>query len=191
LHPVGARPGVAARILAIADAYDAMTSDAAYRKRRTRGQAFAELRRCSGTQFDPELVERFISAVRFQSDQSPAMLSISTDSALDIGLQIEQLVMALDDQDITALRRIADRILATAGRCGIEALTETAGQLQAALADGSDMIEVMQCANDLLDLCRMSQSALIRDVWHMHDHVPTTTASAAEADGVPHGVLTV
>ena len=48
------------RILAIADAYDAMTSDRPYRKAMTREEAIAELRRCSGTQFDPELVEQFI-----------------------------------------------------------------------------------------------------------------------------------
>lgn len=48
------------RILAIADAYDAMTSDRPYRKAMTREEAMAELRRCAGTQFDPELVEKFI-----------------------------------------------------------------------------------------------------------------------------------
>ena len=58
------KPSVAARILAIADAYDSMTSDAVYRRRKSRTEAFEELRRCAGSQFDPELVERIISAVR-------------------------------------------------------------------------------------------------------------------------------
>jgi len=48
------------RILAIADAYDAMTSDRPYRKAMNHEAAVAELKRCAGTQFDPQLVEKFI-----------------------------------------------------------------------------------------------------------------------------------
>ncbi|HWQ75835.1 MAG TPA: diguanylate cyclase [Syntrophomonas sp.] len=47
------------RILAIADAYDAMTSDRPYRKAMPHEDAIEELKRCAGTQFDPELVEQF------------------------------------------------------------------------------------------------------------------------------------
>jgi diguanylate cyclase (GGDEF)-like protein/putative nucleotidyltransferase with HDIG domain len=45
-----------ARIVFVADAYDAMTSDRAYRGRLTPPEAVAELERCAGTQFDPEIV---------------------------------------------------------------------------------------------------------------------------------------
>ena len=45
-----------ARIIFVADAYDAMTSDRVYRGRLTDDEAVAELERCSGTQFDPEIV---------------------------------------------------------------------------------------------------------------------------------------
>ena len=48
-----------ARILAIADAYDAITSLRPYRQRLPSQQALEELRRCAGTQFDSELVEVF------------------------------------------------------------------------------------------------------------------------------------
>ncbi|MHB8074385.1 HD domain-containing phosphohydrolase [Desulfosporosinus fructosivorans] len=48
------------RILAIADAYDAMTSDRPYRKAMSQKQAFAELNKNSGSQFDPKLVPIFI-----------------------------------------------------------------------------------------------------------------------------------
>ena len=48
------------RILAIADAYDAMTSDRPYRKAMNHETAVAELKRCAGTQFDPELVAKFV-----------------------------------------------------------------------------------------------------------------------------------
>ena len=47
------------RILAIADAYDAMTSDRPYRSAVSHEEALRELRRCSGTQFDPFLVNLF------------------------------------------------------------------------------------------------------------------------------------
>lgn len=52
-----------ARILAVADAYDAMTSDRAYRKALKHSIALGELKRCSGTQFDPEAVEAFLEAI--------------------------------------------------------------------------------------------------------------------------------
>ena len=48
-----------ARILAVADAYDAMTSLRPYRERLAPKQAIDELRRCSGTQFDPVMVDIF------------------------------------------------------------------------------------------------------------------------------------
>ena len=40
----------------MADAYDAMVSDRPYRERMTIDDALAELRRCAGTQFDPDVV---------------------------------------------------------------------------------------------------------------------------------------
>jgi response regulator RpfG family c-di-GMP phosphodiesterase len=51
---------LAGRIVAVADTYDAMTSDRAYRKALPHEVAVAELERCAGAQFDPELVEVFL-----------------------------------------------------------------------------------------------------------------------------------
>jgi HD-GYP domain-containing protein (c-di-GMP phosphodiesterase class II) len=61
-----------ARILFVCDAYDAMTTDRAYRPAMSEDEARAELRACAGTQFDPEVVaglfqaldERDLSATR-------------------------------------------------------------------------------------------------------------------------------
>jgi len=51
------------RILAVADAYDAMTSDRPYRKAYSTEKAIEELRKCAGTQFDPKIVDCFIKAI--------------------------------------------------------------------------------------------------------------------------------
>jgi response regulator RpfG family c-di-GMP phosphodiesterase len=51
---------VGARLIAVADAYDAMTSDRAYRRALPHDIAVAELRRCAGTQFDAVLVGVFL-----------------------------------------------------------------------------------------------------------------------------------
>lgn len=53
---------ITARIIAIADTFDAMTTDRPYRKGLGLEAAFEELKRCSGTQFDPELVNAFLRA---------------------------------------------------------------------------------------------------------------------------------
>jgi len=53
-----------ARIIAIADSYDAMTSSRIYRKVLTEEEALEELLRCSGTQFDPGLVQQFIDCIQ-------------------------------------------------------------------------------------------------------------------------------
>lgn len=49
-----------ARILTVADAFDAITSDRPYRSARTVSYAVEEIKRCSGTQFDPEVVDAFL-----------------------------------------------------------------------------------------------------------------------------------
>jgi HD-GYP domain-containing protein (c-di-GMP phosphodiesterase class II) len=51
---------VECRLLAIADAYEALTSDRPYRRALSHREAVAELRRHAGTQFDPHLLEKFL-----------------------------------------------------------------------------------------------------------------------------------
>ena len=52
-----------ARIIAAADAYDAMTTSRAYADARTPAQAITELRRCSGAQFDPDVIDALCSVL--------------------------------------------------------------------------------------------------------------------------------
>jgi HD-GYP domain-containing protein (c-di-GMP phosphodiesterase class II) len=51
------------RIIYVCDAFHAMTNDRAYRTAVDEESALAELRRCSGTQFDPQVVEEFCAAL--------------------------------------------------------------------------------------------------------------------------------
>jgi putative nucleotidyltransferase with HDIG domain len=53
-----------ARVLAVVDAFDAMTSDRSYRRALPEQAALAELERCAGTQFDPDIVRVFVEAWR-------------------------------------------------------------------------------------------------------------------------------
>jgi diguanylate cyclase (GGDEF)-like protein/PAS domain S-box-containing protein len=111
--PTGAAIPIGARLLAIADAFDAMTSDRVYRKAKDRDAALEELRRHAGVQFDPELVERFITAILAQDERARTPVpALSKRTAFKIGLQIERLVDALDAHDGARLASMAARLQA-------------------------------------------------------------------------------
>ncbi|UCC83700.1 MAG: response regulator [Gemmatimonadota bacterium] len=59
----GERISIEGRILAVADAFDAMLTDRPYRKALTEGYALSELERCAGSQFDPGVVRAFMQAM--------------------------------------------------------------------------------------------------------------------------------
>jgi len=56
------------RIIAVADAYDAMTSGRSYCTQKNKAEALEELKKYSGTQFDPQVVSAFIEAMGSKSD---------------------------------------------------------------------------------------------------------------------------
>lgn len=59
----GAEISIQARIIGVADAYDAMTCDRTYRKGLSKEEAINEIKRNSGTQFDPDVVKVFLEKV--------------------------------------------------------------------------------------------------------------------------------
>jgi response regulator RpfG family c-di-GMP phosphodiesterase len=60
---MGERIPLLGRIVAVADTYDAMTSDRAYRKALPHDVAIAELERCAGSQLDPRVVDVFLREI--------------------------------------------------------------------------------------------------------------------------------
>ena len=68
-HTQGEPPGLESRILAVADAFDAMTSTRSYRLALSQDYALAELRRSAGSQLDPDVVEAFIRALAATGEQ--------------------------------------------------------------------------------------------------------------------------
>ncbi|MFG2459287.1 HD-GYP domain-containing protein [Streptomyces sp. NPDC048523] len=60
---VGAQIPESARVVAVADAFDAMTSTRSYRRARPVGAALEELERCAGSQFDPRMVTALVRAL--------------------------------------------------------------------------------------------------------------------------------
>jgi len=71
------------RILAVADAYDAMTKDRTYRKAMTKAEAMAELQKNAGSQFDPVVVQAFISNKEYLED--PEVLPRNSDNTFIAG----------------------------------------------------------------------------------------------------------
>lgn len=161
---------LAARLLNIADAYDSMVSDQSYRRGCSPEQAIAELRRDSGTQFDPQLVEVFIrettadrheSRLGFSTARGIAFV-VSKSVAFQIGQQIEQLADAIDMQDIETLKRSANELEDIAEANFLMPMVDCTSRIKTA-ADASDeeiqWVELLQETQRLLDLCRSTQNA--------------------------------
>jgi putative nucleotidyltransferase with HDIG domain len=67
--PVGEHIPLGARIVAVADAYDAIVTDRPYRKGRAPWQAILEIENCASTQFDPRVVQAFKRIMPGDSDE--------------------------------------------------------------------------------------------------------------------------
>jgi hypothetical protein len=100
---------LAARILTIADSYEAMVSDRPYRKGRDPRVALDELKRCAGSQFDPGLVGLFTAIVLEAEEDGSLPITGATD---DVSL----------DEALEAFLALADGVFESFGRLGGEAL---------------------------------------------------------------------
>ncbi|MCL6635791.1 MAG: HD domain-containing protein [Peptococcaceae bacterium] len=90
-----------ARVLAVADAFDAMTSFRPYRVSLGMQEAFEELQRHSGTQFDPEVVFTFLEVMRESRDHMERMRV--TGAMTDVFEQVKKFVREKNIKEIFAL----------------------------------------------------------------------------------------
>ncbi len=171
-----------ARILTVADAYDTMISDRVYRKAHTQEEAFKELRRFAGTQFDPYLVEEFIEKVSdLHEGESKPMAHISYETAVSIGQSIENLAYALDKRHGPSLALLAGRLKLTAAKKNLPRISAAAERLETAAAKDADLVELAEITQELLDLCRTVQRAYIQPL------ICTSKNEGVGLDSLIHG----
>ncbi|MGZ6139259.1 MAG: HD domain-containing phosphohydrolase [Myxococcaceae bacterium] len=98
---------IGARIFAVADTLDAMTSDRPYRKGTTFENAVDEIQRCAGSQFDPEVVRAFLdigvkSLRRIKEDMAAAKAREAGEIEQDARDAEEAMDRALDSVDLAS-----------------------------------------------------------------------------------------
>jgi diguanylate cyclase (GGDEF)-like protein/PAS domain S-box-containing protein len=152
-RPKGKDIPLGARILNIADAFNAIVSHRPYRKASSYQEAFKELRRCAGTQFDPELVEHFIEVVSARDEsRRKGKAPISDTLKLEIGREVEKIIVAVNTGSFAALSVTAEHLADRATKCGLERIAETALKIEKAAVNKRDQMAIGRLASKLLQL---------------------------------------
>lgn len=162
-----------ARILTVADSYEAMTADRPYRLGRGTSEAIAELRTCAGSQFDPAVVEVFASIV--EELEAAGEEAIVTRAGEEIGPEEARAVFAaLADGVFMSFRRLGGPRLSSNVEREVAGYFEEhdmpfrvrAGRISFTAAPGPDLtgeIAVMRTALRRIDatMGRVSGSTLV------------------------------
>ncbi len=153
-QPKGEDIPLGARILHIVKAFDAMVSQRPYRQAMDNEAAFRELRRCAGTQFDPKLVEHFISVINARDESRRGEdTSISNTVKLEIGRQVETLLMAVNTAKWGDLSLTAEHLASQAAKYGLVNIAAVAKDIESAAKEKRGQIEIMQLTSKLLGAC--------------------------------------
>lgn len=151
--PTGYDIPLGARILTIADAYDAMVTDRIYRKGCSTAEAFAELRRCASSQFDPELVERFIEVVQQRIERGLTVsVSLEQEGAHAVEIQVRRIAAAFDKKDFDGLSVLATQLHVISLRYNLAQLSDDAARLETAIKS-KDVLAIIDSINSLVESC--------------------------------------
>jgi diguanylate cyclase (GGDEF)-like protein/putative nucleotidyltransferase with HDIG domain len=163
---------VASRLLNIADTYDSMVSDHAYRKGCSSAEAVAELRRCAGTQFDPDLVERFVEMTTSERPEydtgflTTRGITVAIPKAISsqVGEHLEGLTNAIDNQDFESLQNLVGELKVIAEANSLGPITDITRRIMSRVISDEDSeevqwTEILRETQTLLDLCRVTQNA--------------------------------
>ena len=166
--PFGSDIPLGARIVCIVDAFDAMVTDRVYRAGRSPEAAFEELRRCAGSQFDAELVERFINMqVGWRLDSRHGQSDLAGKLAISIGQQTERIIRSFETRQRAPLQEQLNELARTAKDSDLPAIAGLSAQLTPLLADIRDEDEwkqLLPIVQDLIEMCLSIQRAHIRDL---------------------------
>lgn len=113
-YPAGLRGDeipLLARILTVADSFEAMTADRPYRKGRSPEEAIEELKNCAGTQFDPRIVETFTQVIAELEQEADQSRSESSDDVMPE--ETRAIFAALVDGLFASFRRLGGPRLAS------------------------------------------------------------------------------
>ncbi len=149
-----------ARIISVCDAYDSMTNDRVYRRARTPQEAFAELYRWSGVQFDPLIVRTLERVVSEGADCLTRLMPLS--QSLKLGAYVENLTAAIASKDLDALASVTKQVAAAAAECKAEPVVEAATKLELQISGSdSNIAELTRIADEILEFCRASRAGIL------------------------------
>ncbi|MFK7735237.1 MAG: diguanylate cyclase [Pirellulaceae bacterium] len=152
-----------ARILTIADSFDAMISDRPYRKGMPTEDALKELDRCAGTQFDPELVRVFAEIVRAGVVETKSYHGLPEEIILSIGEQIERITEAADSGDKDTFIALTDRLRNTAERSNLTEIAAVAEKALDAVSGDGQLEALVKESFELLSVCRSLATSVVND----------------------------
>jgi diguanylate cyclase (GGDEF)-like protein/putative nucleotidyltransferase with HDIG domain len=118
-----------ARIICMADSYDAMTSNRVYRKHLSKEVVMSEIERCRGTQFDPDVADAFLRYLSKSEDSDSIAVKYSDEENIDdankllkkfMKDQTEQTIESINKDELTRVysRSAGERYITIAMRAG-------------------------------------------------------------------------